>query len=379
MGVSNSRRYDVAVIGGGFYGCMVALYHAEAGGRVVVVEKSADLLTRASYANQARVHNGYHYPRSFLTAWRSRVNFPKFVNDFRHCVDDSFQMLYAIARESKVTATQFHTICERIGAPLQPAPERLHRLFDPGMIEDVFLAEEFAYDAVKLRDALKERLERARVDVLYETAVSRVVPRDDGELNLEIEGGDGPLRAGMALSCTYSQTNTLLRSSGFPLLPLKHEISEIPLLEAPPELQGVGITVMDGPFFSTMPFPSRGLHSLHHVRYSPHRAWHDTEAYVDAHAHLAGMDMRTSFPFMVKDAARYLPVFRESRWVESLYEVKTVLMQNEVDDGRPILFRRDYGAKNFAVVMGGKIDNIYDVYGFLGEAGEQAQAGARSG
>jgi glycine/D-amino acid oxidase-like deaminating enzyme len=246
------------------------------------------------------------------------------------------------------------------------------------MIEDVFLAQEFAYDAVKLRGALRERLERAGVEVLCDTTVSRVAPRDDGGIDLEIEGGDGPLRAGMALSCAYSQTNTLLRSSGFPLLPLKHEVSEIPLLEAPPELRGVGITVMDGPFFSTMPFPSRGLHSLHHVRYSPHRSWHDTEAYVDAHAYLGGLDMRTSFPFMVKDAARYLPVFRESRWVESLYEVKTVLMQNEVDDGRPILFRRDYGARNFAVVMGGKIDNIYDVHGFLGEAGEQARAGARN-
>ena len=28
----------------------------------------ADLMQRASYANQARVHNGYHYPRSLLTA-----------------------------------------------------------------------------------------------------------------------------------------------------------------------------------------------------------------------------------------------------------------------------------------------------------------------
>ena len=29
------------------------------------------------------------------------------------------------------------------------------------------------------------------------------------------------------------------------------------LVEAPPELDGLGVTVMDGPFFSMMPFPSR--------------------------------------------------------------------------------------------------------------------------
>ena len=42
-------------------------------------------------------------------------------------------------------------------------------------------------------------------------------------------------------------------------------------------------------------------------------------------------------------------------------KVKTVLQQNENNDGRPILYRKDYGFKNFDIVMGGKIDNIYDV------------------
>jgi glycine/D-amino acid oxidase-like deaminating enzyme len=310
-----------------------------------------------------------------LTAWRSRVNFPRFVEEFRSCIDDSFQMVYAIARGSKVTPSQFSTICERIGAPIEPAPERLRALFDSSLIEEAFLAEEFAFDAAKLRDALKARLENAGVEVLCDTEVSRVVARDDGDVDVALEPGSPPVRARMAVNCTYSQTNTVLRNSGLPLLPLKHEVSEIPLIQAPPELQGIGITVMDGPYFSTMPFPDRGLHSLHHVRYSPHRYWHDTESYRDAHRYLDRMDVQTSFPFMSRDVSRYLPVFREARWVESLYEIKTVLMQNEVDDGRPILFRKDYGIRNFSVVMGGKIDNIYDVYRFLGEAGQQPTDG----
>ncbi len=39
-------------------------------------------------------------------------------------------------------------------------------------------------------------------------------------------------------------------------------------------------------------------------------------------------------------AARYLPAVREATYVESLFEVKTVLVKNEGDDGRPILFER---------------------------------------
>ena len=41
--------------------------------------------------------------------------------------------------------------------------------------------------------------------------------------------------------------------------------------------------------------------------------------------------------------------------------MKTVLPSSEADDSRPILFRRDDTVPNLTSIMGGKIDNIYDV------------------
>lgn len=64
---------------------------------------------------------------------------------------------------------------------------------------------------------------------------------------------------------------------------------------------------------------------------------------------------------MVKDAQRYLPALRDTKVVTSLFQTKTVLLQNEVDDGRPILCRADHGIKNLFVILGAKIDNIYDI------------------
>ncbi|MBD3843073.1 MAG: D amino acid oxidase (DAO) family protein, partial [Campylobacterales bacterium] len=46
---------------------------------------------------------------------------------------------------------------------------------------------------------------------------------------------------------------------------------------------------------------------------------------------------------------------------DSLFEVKTVLVKNETDDGRPILFEEYPSLPGFYSVLGGKIDNIYDV------------------
>lgn len=61
---------DAIIIGGGFYGAAIAIYLAKERGlkRIMLIEREPALLKRASYNNQARVHNGYHYPRSFTTA-----------------------------------------------------------------------------------------------------------------------------------------------------------------------------------------------------------------------------------------------------------------------------------------------------------------------
>ncbi|WP_431274094.1 FAD-dependent oxidoreductase [Variovorax ureilyticus] len=80
--------FDAIVIGGGFYGATIAIYLTEHRGlkRVALIERESGLMRRASHNNQARVHNGYHYPRSFITAFRSRVNLPRFVRDWPEIV-----------------------------------------------------------------------------------------------------------------------------------------------------------------------------------------------------------------------------------------------------------------------------------------------------
>jgi hypothetical protein len=56
-----------------------------------------------------------------------------------------------------------------------------------------------------------------------------------------------------------------------------------------------------------------------------------------------------------------VPSLSKARYLGSLYEIKSVLVENEVDDGRPILMRTHPDLKNVTTIMGGKIDNIYDV------------------
>jgi glycine/D-amino acid oxidase-like deaminating enzyme len=350
--------YDAIIIGGGFFGCCIALSMMDRYPRMLILERETSLLTRASFGNQARVHNGYHYPRSLITALRSAYNYPRFIADFEDCVDRTFLQVYAIARHaSRVSAYQYKKFCEIVGIPLQPASEQVASLFNPDLIEEAFSVEECAFDGLRLRDKLRAGIEEAGIEVAYGIEAKRISHGPAG--SLQIETSDGvEVCSERVWNCTYSQINHLLVSSSLPLLPLKHEITEIALIRVPPQLEGIGITVMDGPFFSTMPFPALGLHSLTHVTYTPHESWNDRE---QNRCPPRNPSLPSKSIFMLRDAQRYVPALQAATCAGSLFETKTVLVQNEVDDGRPILCRRDYGLKNFSVIMGAKIDNIYDI------------------
>lgn len=356
--------YDAIIIGGGFYGTAIACELATRRGfsRIVLLEREQALLARASYNNQARIHNGYHYPRSFTTAYRSRVNLPSFVRDYPDAVKQDFIKLYAIARRnSNVTAKQFVRFCKDIGAKLEPAPQSLRTLFEPRLIEAVFLVQEYAFDASVLADQAKESLECAGVEVRFGTHVNsiRAEPR---RLALDAQTSMGmseTLTARYVFNCTYSGLNQFTGDFTGTQTHLKHEITEMALLQPPDSLAGLGVTVMDGPFFSMMPFPPRKLHTLSHVRYTPHLHWLDQPG-VDPYRRLEQYDCATRVDRMVRDVARYLPAVLDARYVDSLFEVKTVLVKNEGDDGRPILFEKHPELPGCYSILGGKIDNIYD-------------------
>jgi glycine/D-amino acid oxidase-like deaminating enzyme len=367
---------QIVIIGGGFFGMYIAEYFARKGKKVLVCEKEADFMQRASYANQARVHNGYHYPRSILTALRSRVSFPRFCNEFTDCIDSSFQKYYMVGKIlGKVTARQFEKFCHRIGAPCQPAPQSIVRLTNPNLIEAVFSTTEYAFDAIKLKKIMKERIDRYGVEYRHNTMVDSIQPSKEG-LNVVVYSTNRPntkesIKATQVFNCTYSLINSIHKASGFEIIPLKHEVTEMCLVELPDELKNTGITIMCGPFFSIMPFPPRGLHTFSHVRYTPHYEWYDDHQnnFIDGHAHLTQITKKSFWPFMQIDGQRYIPLLSKCKYHDSIWEVKTVLPRSESDDSRPILFRAHHGLKGFHSVMGGKIDNVYDVIGIIEKMG----------
>lgn len=356
MTTSRQKKIDAVVIGGGFYGCMLSLALKKIFDQVILVEKEDQILTKASYYNQARIHNGYHYPRSFITALSSHLNYQRFCLNFKKAVDSSYTMIYAIAsNNSKVSSRQFVRFCKQIGSPVKSSSLKITKLFNKTFIEDVFDVEENVFNAGKLRKILENKLLKAKVKVILGSEVHSISKLSSNSSYLHLTKRKSILANQVFLS-TYSQINTFLKNSNLPLLPLKYELTEMPLVKLPEPLKKYGLTIMDGPFFSILPFPDKKLHSIHHVRYTPHYSFTGTY-----HEGGEEEDKESRFPLIIKDACRFLPLLSQTEYKDSFFQVKTILESSDATDGRPILYRRDYDIKNFHVILGGKIDNAYDI------------------
>lgn len=69
---------------------------------MLVLECDDTAFVRATYINQARVHQGYHYPRSLSTAMKSANYFRRFNQDYSFCINRAFDPIYATSVFQKV-------------------------------------------------------------------------------------------------------------------------------------------------------------------------------------------------------------------------------------------------------------------------------------
>jgi glycine/D-amino acid oxidase-like deaminating enzyme len=344
---------DILIVGAGFYGCSIAVALRRLGaGRVTVVDEAADIMTRASFVNQARIHNGYHYPRSLVTAQSCRRSYERFRRDYAFAAEASFTSCYAIARNSRVSPGQFESFCREIGAFLAPLPASLANLFDPQLILAAYRADEMVFNATQMAAKLRQEIAETGVDLRLGTKA--YFTGDDGaRAHFRLSSGDEG-RCQFIVNATYAGLDSFGVTLG---TRIKKELAEVVLIDLPPELKSIGVTVMDGPFFSVTPFPPLQCHALTHVRYTPVCAW---DGAMPAGLPPAGHHPGLNADAILRDSLRYMPSLARAKVRSSLLDVKTILLRNEDDDGRPILFERAPESPRVLSVLGSKFDTVYD-------------------
>ena len=188
------------------------------------------------------------------------------------------------------------------------------------------------------------------------------------------------LESDFVLNATYASVNQILNLiEGLQpeLFKLKYELCEIILTSVNDNLKDTGITVMDGPFFSIMPFGKTGYHSLTSVTFTPHKTCYGAvpdfpcknQEYCSAqklgNCNLCERKPETAWDYMSALARKYLREEYVFTYERSLFSMKPILKASEIDDSRPTVIK--YASQNptFVSVLSGKINTIYDMDEFL--------------
>lgn len=369
--------FDKIIIGAGLYGLYSALRCGEKGQQVLVLECDKDAFGRATYINQARVHMGYHYPRSFSTAIKSAHYFERFCRDFGFCNLTDFDQVYATsAHFSWTNAGEFQDFCRT--AEIRCDTIAAERFFNPGQCDGAFLTQEYTYDAQILKRWFLEQLAKLpNVKIIYHHRVEAI--KRVGDV-WQVNAGDLSVETPFLLNATYAGVNEIHRLLGLEPFKIKYELCEIILCKASENWKHVGITVMDGPFFSIMPFGRTGLHSLTSVTFTPHETSYGTVAEFPCQQKSKNLCRpgalyncnecparpESAWPYMSQLARKYLKPEYEFRYLKSLFSMKPILKASEIDDSRPTVIRRHTEEPTFVSVLSGKINTVYDLDEVLG-------------
>ena len=368
------NSYDKIIIGAGLYGLYSALFCCERGQRVIVLECDDTPFRRATYINQARVHQGYHYPRSISTAMKSAGYFERFNKDYAFCINKEFEQIYATSSQySWSDGKQFKEFCKAANIPCEELHPRNY--FKEGMCDGVFRTREYTYDAMILKDYLLSKLEQypSLVDIKYGVNIISI-DRDSDFYVINTEDGNS-YKSGFVLNATYAGTNQILDMVGFEKFGIKYELCEIILYDVNEKLKNIEFAVMDGQLFSIMPFGKTGYHSLTSVTFTPHTTSYDEVPTFDCQEKSGGFCSAfhlgncndcpakpvSAFPYMANLARKYMLDDYGFEYRKSLFSMKPILMSSEIDDSRPTVIRKFTEKPTFVAVLSGKINTVYDL------------------
>lgn len=365
--------YSKIILGAGLYGLYSALFCGKRGEKVLVIEHDSAPFERATYINQARVHMGYHYPRSYSTAIKSAHYFERFMKDYSFCVLTEFDKVYATsANFSWTNAEQFMKFCK--AANIRCDDLNPSKYFNDRMCDGAFLTTEYTYDASMLKEYfLRELAKYPNVEIKYNSKINDI-KQTKTHFEILLKNGEA-YETDFLLNATYASCNQIIDKLGYEHFKIKYELCEIILCKVSEKLKNVGITVMDGPFFSIMPFGKTGYHSLTSVTFTPHVTSYESLPTFDCQKRSNGFcspqqlgncndcisKPDSAWIYMSSMAKKYLKEEYEFEYTGSLFSMKPILKASEIDDSRPTVIKQYSTNPTFISVLSGKINTVYDL------------------
>ncbi|WP_300369694.1 NAD(P)-binding protein [Brachyspira sp.] len=366
--------YDYIIIGAGIYGIYLAdiISSKYKNVKILIIEKDREAFLRASYVNQARLHNGYHYPRSLHTAIKCSHYFDKFAMDYEFSIIKNFTKIYAVSSKFGMsTPDNFEYFCDNANIPYKKINEL--QFFNVNLVDACYETKEYAVDTLKIKEYYLEKInENKNITIIYDDYIKEAYIKNSSwyiRLN-----SNKNLETSFVINTSYASINSVLKIFNLDTIPIKFELSEMILCEPSNNLKGFGITLMDGPFFSIMPFNKNGLYSLYSVRYSPHKFSTSELPHFECqlksntcnglfldNCNLCEVRPNSSWIHMRQLAKKYLKSEFLPEFKESILTIKALMQSSSTSDSRPVIIKKNRENPHFITVLGGKLNTIYEL------------------
>lgn len=271
----------VRILGGGIYGCHVALALMDEGHDVEIHEIADRLFAGASGNIPARLHQGFHYPRSRITRAACQDHQEEFLCRYGFLTHGIPINIYAIAAdESMLDYAQY---LDTLSGEVDFIP-----LHDP---------REYGLQNVEGAVLTGER------HIICDFARDYFLGLLKGHVRFGVEPGliDDP-RWDMTIDCTFAANNSAGVDRYEPCLTL--------LMEGPVDK---AVTIMDGPFPSLYVWrEDLGLSSLTSAQWTPFskacKTWAEARALLDG---LGQADIHAQATGMIRSMAHFFPEIQE--------------------------------------------------------------------
>ena len=239
----------VCIIGGGYYGCHIALCCKKWNIPFILYESEQNLFTKSSRWNQNRLHQGFHYARSHATRMLCQQGFKRFMETYPECTQEVPQNLYIVPNCSlldfetytmimKHSGLQFNQVENKIFTNIQGVINTTERYIDPDKV--------FSFFQTQLLSNCQ-----------FNTHISKEYLTSHSD------------QFSYILDCTnnqlFQQQNTIFETTLSLVYQLQTKSDDTELW---------GLTFVDGPCGSLYPFqPKENLYTLTHVLHTPiHRS-----------------------------------------------------------------------------------------------------------
>ncbi len=364
----------IAIIGGGWYGCHLALSLAKRypcpPNQIVLYEKNSVLMNEVSGKYGIRLHRGHHYQRSKKTRESCQRGFDAFQETYPELIQELDYSIYGLAyRDSddnppKVDKEHFLQVAKET-----PDAEQI-KLEDYGLKNlQVALNVHEPCVAVgeQLRNYFVQKLQGAHIDVVYSYPVNKITPVNH---QFEVSGNDYSETFDHVINATNFQS-LLNQKINCPLLPLDIQFRYQSCLALIYEdtthstpTKPFSLIAMDGWLPSFMPHKDASKINETPKYLLTHGKWTILGSYKTAgEAKFALGKVNSTMvekkvkPRCEKSIARFFPKFSERFGYVGYQQAVTVKMKTQKEFRSALTFTRE----GIICVLPGKISNIFDV------------------